>query len=75
MSLPCAVRHDEARYQKEWDEDDRRSDFKNGLHDIIEEMDQCVTDSPYSNLGISVLLNRVRVKCDELQERIVKEME
>jgi hypothetical protein len=73
--IPCAVSKDEARYQKEWDEDDRRSEFKNGLHDIINEMDRCITESRYTKNGIRVLLIQVRYKWRDLEERIVKEME
>jgi hypothetical protein len=75
MTPPCAVRRDEARYQKEWDEDEKRSEFKDGLHDIISYIDDLVTSSNYTPQGISILLMLVRIKYQELQERIVKEME
>jgi hypothetical protein len=74
-SLPCAVRRDEARYQREMDDDDKWRAFKDELHDIAAEIDDLVTSCQHKRTAIDTFIIQARRKSNELIERAVKEME
>ena len=71
MTLPCAVKHDEDTLTRESFEELRFQHKLEAIDDLCDDISNAINDS---RLGRNATLKIMRLRCDEMSERL-KEME